>query len=172
VSIVVRHAVLTDSEESVSILQESANWLIAKGMPLWVPSNFTFEWMKTNVASGRLVVAEREGQVVAVVLRLWEDMAVWPDRAAGEAVYLHKLAVRRSFAGQGIIADLVNWVADEAFTQGRKYLRLDCVQRPPLLAIYNRLGFVAIDERRIGEFTVVRHEREIERDCLTETAAL
>jgi len=157
----VRSAVESDLQVAISILHEAVNWLIGIGMPLWKASDVTIEVMKPAVDSGQLIVAEQSGEVVAVVLRQWEDRLFWPDRKEGQAIYLHKLAVRRANAGQGFSKALVDWIADDAAGRGRKYLRLDCAPRPALLRVYENLGFVRIDERQVGTFTVARLEKEI-----------
>lgn len=139
-SIKVRTAVESDLEVVVSILHEAVNWLSEKGMPLWKLSDFTIEAMKPAIDSGQLIVAERDGKVVASVLRQWEDPLFWPDKEEGQAVYIHKLVVRRSGAGQGFSKALIDWVANDAATRSRKYLRLDSAPRLALLKVYEKIG--------------------------------
>ena len=160
-SIKVRNATESDLEVVVSILHEAVSWLCEKGMPLWNSSDFTVEAMKPSVDSRQLIVAEDSGEVVASVLRQWEDRLFWPDRNEGQAAYIHKLVVRRSCAGQGFSKVLIDWIADDAAARGRNYLRLDCAPRHTLLKVYENLGFAFVDERQVGTFTVARLEKKL-----------
>ena len=71
------------------------------------------------------------------------DPLYWPRAEIGEALYLHKLAVRREAAGQGWPADLVKFALFEAASRGRTELRLDTTEDGPLPSLYRALGFEA-----------------------------
>lgn len=157
----VRQATASDLDVVVSILREAADWLTEKGIPLWPSSDFTSERMQPAVDVGDLIVAEDTQEVVAVVLRQWEDPLFWPDHATGEAAHLHKLAVRRAKAGQGYVEALMNWIAVDTAGRGIKYLRLDCAPRAALLGVYEKLGFVLIDQRKVDHFTVARLQKKV-----------
>ena len=93
-----------------------------------------------------------------------EDPHFWPDRPAGEAGYVHKLAVRRAYAGWAFPAALMNHAAALIQGRDRRFLRLDC--DPPLAGFYQRLGFVLVDEREVvhaeaGPMRVARMERRL-----------
>ena len=117
--------------------------------------------MQRAIDAGDLIVAEDTQEVIAIVLRQWEDPLFWSDRATGEAVYLHKLAVRRAKAGHGYVDALMDWIARDTASRGIKYLRLDCAPRPALLGVYEKLGFVQIDQCKVDKFTVARLQRKV-----------
>jgi GNAT superfamily N-acetyltransferase len=153
-----RTADASDLPSAVSVLREAAEWLIQRSMPLWKPEDFSVAAFAPYVDRGELIVGNAKSEVVVVALRMWEDAQFWPDRTSGEAAYLHKIAIRRSYSGKGLPAALVDWVRAEAARSGRRYLRLDCAPRPALINLYGSLGFQKIDERSVGEHTVVRME--------------
>jgi GNAT superfamily N-acetyltransferase len=95
---------------------------------------------------------------------------VWDDRPAA-ALYVHRMAVRRSAAGLGTV--ILRWAAGVAREQGREALRLDCVaSNGPLRAYYEAAGFVHRGDATVagapgqrldeGPVTVVsRYERRL-----------
>ena len=73
-----------------------------------------------------------EGDTVLTV-QFSEDLAFWPDAEPGTSAFLHKLAVRRAWAGQGVSAALLAFGREHGRSLGLRYLRLDCVaDRQPL----------------------------------------
>ncbi|MEJ8675584.1 GNAT family N-acetyltransferase, partial [Chromobacterium amazonense] len=78
--------------------------------------------------------------------------------------FLHRIAVRRKFAGQGVVAAMVRHALDMAAAQGLRYVRLDCdAARPALRAHYLRHGFVHRDDAQAGPWKVSRLEMETGR---------
>jgi GNAT superfamily N-acetyltransferase len=90
-----------------------------------------------------------------------EDPIFWPNAIAGEALYIHRLAVARRFAGRRFSHAMLDWAAREAMSAGRDFLRLDCEPRPKLLSLYRDAGFLAVDARpiQVGVHFVVRHQK-------------
>jgi GNAT superfamily N-acetyltransferase len=75
---------------------------------------------------------------------------------------VHRLAIRRACAGQGISTALLEWAVDRARTLGKRYLRLDCdADRPRLRAFYERFGFRLHSYRQVGSYYVSRYELQI-----------
>ena len=76
---------------------------------------------------------------------------------------MHRLAVRRQFAGKEVSFDLFHWALWKTSELGRPYLRLDCeASRPKLRAIYERFGFKHHSDRQVGPYFVARYELELE----------
>lgn len=100
------------------------------------------------------------------------DDPLWRDRP-GRAHCVHRIAVRRGYAGLG--SRILSWVADRARAEGCEFVRLDCVaDNAALVRYYLTQGFVprgmeAVSggpgQRDIGpsssRTTVVRLERTI-----------
>lgn len=54
------------------------------------------------------------------------DARLWtPEEIAEPALYVHKLAVDRAYAGTGLGSALLDWAGEQAVQQGAKWLRLD-----------------------------------------------
>jgi GNAT superfamily N-acetyltransferase len=88
-----------------------------------------------------------------------EDLLFWPDHPEPAAVYLHRIAIRRSFAGRGIPQIMLTWAVEYARSLGKKFLRLDCeANRPKLRLLYESFGFVHHSDKQVGPYLVARYE--------------
>jgi GNAT superfamily N-acetyltransferase len=153
--------VYSDSDVQIAcdILIEAADWLTSRGQPLWNRDNLIPANIKPLPEAGTLYLACLAGHPVGTYLLQFEDQRFWPDAAIGEALYLHKLAVRRSVAGAGLARRLLEHAVEQTRAEARPFLRLDCTIRPKLCAFYESAGFVYHSDRDLGTFTVRRYQR-------------
>jgi len=136
----------SDAAAIAAVLREAAQWLIDQQMPLWAVSDFSDESVQQDVDRGLYVAAKMDGAVVGVVRFQREDLIFWPDAEPGTSAFLHKLAVRRAWAGQGISAALLGHAREHARSLGLSYVRLDCVaDRRSLRRLYEGFGFTLHD---------------------------
>jgi GNAT superfamily N-acetyltransferase len=91
------------------------------------------------------------------------DDFYWPEAAPGAALYIHKLAVRRAFAGQGLLGEMLAFAAADARARGIPLLRLDTFLRPAMQLMYERHGFSVVAEtpRTVRGRQIIRLERAI-----------
>jgi GNAT superfamily N-acetyltransferase len=141
---------------------EAADWLAARGQPLWNRESLIPENVLPLPDKGSLFLARLAGHPVGTFILLFEDPFFWPDVSPGEALYLHKLVVRRSAAGTGLGRSLLEHAIAKARAAGRPLLRLDCAPRPKLCAFYEAAGFRHHSDRTIGSFSVCRYQRSTE----------
>jgi GNAT superfamily N-acetyltransferase len=144
------------------IMIEAADWLAACGQPLWNRESLTPANVLPLPDKGSLFLAHLAGHPVGAFILLFEDPFFWPDVSPGEALYLHRLVVRRSAAGTGVGYRLLEHAVAKARTAGRPFLRLDCAPRPKLCAFYEAAGFCHHSDRAIGSFSVRRYQRSTE----------
>jgi DNA-3-methyladenine glycosylase len=143
-----------DAETALDIMREAAQWQIDRGTPLWALE--TLSRARLNNPAEEFLVAWVDGeqrsdgappQAVACCLLSFEDRLFWPGIPAGTSGFLHKLAVRRAFAGTGVAARLALHAEELCRGRGVFALRLDTdLHRPKLCAFYEALGY-----RRVGE---------------------
>lgn len=124
-------------------MHEAAAWMSAKGTPAWDVARIGRAFVRSFVLRSELFVASCSNRIVGCCTLSPEDPEFWPDALKGEAAYLHKLAVRRTHAGRGVSAALIEACRCAARTQGCAKLRLDC--HPNLRGLYERLGFTHVD---------------------------
>lgn len=158
----IRQAIRPDTTSVAKILSEAALWLEQRGMRMWRDDELVASRLGADVAAGLFFIAECNQEPVGVVKFQLEDQEFWPDVPQGESAFVHRLAVRRSFAGGEVSAGLLNWALERARSLGKKYLRLDCeASRPKLRALYERFGFVHHSDRQVGPYFVSRYEYRI-----------
>jgi GNAT superfamily N-acetyltransferase len=158
----IRPATFSDLENISAILQEAARWLEDRGMPLWRENELAPERIAGEVAAGLFVLAEVAGDAAATMMFQFSDPDFWPDVPPEESAFVHRLAVRRKYAGGQVSTALLDWAVGQTRRLGRRYLRLDCVaDRPSLRAVYERYGFQHHSDWRIGPYHVARYEYEV-----------
>jgi GNAT superfamily N-acetyltransferase len=121
------------------------------------------EYIAEEIARGLFFVAEADGEPAGVIRFQLEDELFWPDLDnPAESAFLHRLGVRRQFAGCGVSTALLQWAVEHARALHKKYLRLDCdASRERLRAMYERFGFRLHSYRQVGPYYVGRYEYEL-----------
>lgn len=137
----VRLAGPDDVEGVLDLLGEAASWIrVSTGIDQW-PQRFPRQFVADLVDEGGVYVMLDAEQLVATLCLQWADSMFWPN-ADDEALYVHRLVVKRSHAGRGIGEQLLAWAAELAAGAGRSYLRLDCMtENTRLRRYYEALGF-------------------------------
>lgn len=159
--LIVRQATLADIDALSGILREVSDWLVARGTPMWRENEVDPDAIRTEVEAGLFFLATLNGEPAGTLKFQLSDPLFWPE-AEDDAAYLHRLAVRRSFAGRGLSTALLTWGADRAMAHGRPFLRLDCdAERTRLRDLYERFGFRHHSDRQVGQYFVARYEYTI-----------
>jgi GNAT superfamily N-acetyltransferase len=159
VTTLVRYAERADTGSALATLNEAVSWLAATGQPLWQNTLFTASYVEDAIARGSACVGTHEGSTIAFMLLEEADTLFWPEDKLGDALYLHKLCIRRSHAGGKLSSAMLSWAADEAVRRGKPALKLDCACRPKLMNLYEEFGFLRHDENTYtaNGFTVYRY---------------
>jgi GNAT superfamily N-acetyltransferase len=159
----IRVATSADVPAVVETLTEAANWVEQlDGTIMWVEGELAEVPVRAEVEAGMFVVVDIDGRVAGAMRFQLEDRLFWPDLKDGDSAFVHRLAVRRAFAGQGLSTALLQWAVDRGRELGRRYLRLDCdAQRSRLRAFYERFGFRFHSYRQVGSYYVSRYELQI-----------
>ena len=141
------------------ILSEAAQWLEGRGIPLWSPEQVSLATISPEVQGGLYYLAWVRSTAVGTMRLTDSDPAFWPEAVPGEALYLHRLAVRRAAAGGELSSQLLRWAASYAAVSGARYLRLDCETfRHSLRGVYERFGFQFHSERVVRRAVVARYQ--------------
>lgn len=128
-------------------------------MPMWREEELTLLRIVPDVDAGLFFIAENSGDAAGTMKFQLDDSIIWPDAHQGEAAYIHRLAVRRRYAGTGLSSALLHWAVERTQAFGRPYLRLDChPARPRLRAIYEHFGFRYHSEWQVGSYHFARYE--------------
>jgi ribosomal protein S18 acetylase RimI-like enzyme len=146
----IRQASSRDLATVQSILSEASAWLASKGIEQWPDGGFPEEQTARRIWQGSVFLALVDGEPVATItLDAWADPEFWD--APDDAGYVHRLAVRRRWAGRGIGEALLDWAGRRIAKSGGHWLRLDCMrENRSLHDYYRRLGFEHVRDIELG----------------------
>jgi GNAT superfamily N-acetyltransferase len=144
-------AARTDDVPGIYALRVAAGeWMLARGWPQW-HGVVSVERVTRQVDAGEWRVASAGGADVGALRLLRTDPAIWGDDD-GDAVYVHSFVVDRGHAGEGIGAQILGWVDDEARRIGATRVRLDCVEvNPDIRRYYRGAGFAEVGRRAFDD---------------------
>ncbi len=115
------------------------------------------EQLRGDVASGLFALGEANGTAAGTLKYQLHDSLFWPDVPDGESAFVHRVAVRRDYAGGVVSGALLKWAVDRTRAMGLPYLRLDCdASRSKLRSVYERFGFRYHSDNRVGPYHVSR----------------
>ena len=158
----IRVARSTDAPHVADILAEAAVWADRLGAKLWQLDELDPRRLAEEVTRGLFFLAWRGKDSAGTVKFQLDDPVFWPDEPGPHAAYIHRLAVRRRYAGGVTSGALMAWAVTQARAAGRRVLRLDCdAERVSLRGMYERFGFAYHSDRQVGPYLVARYEYRI-----------
>lgn len=161
-NIEIKRAAPNEIEIVASILQEAANFLIEKGEKLWDADELAPKNIKSEVESGMFWLAQIDGEIAGCLRFQTSDLEYWDDVPhETDSAFVHRVAVRRKFAGKGVSVAMLDWAKIRAKSLGKTFLRLDCDKREPLCRFYESQGFTFHSEKVRKPYLVVRYQFEI-----------
>jgi len=140
----------TRTNEVEEILKDSVAWLEQKGLGnLWTMEKCEWSSLKISYQIEDFYVLYVGQEAAACMAFTRQDLTYWEDPGDGAALYLHKLAVKRKYAGQNISSRMIAFAKEKAAEESRRYLRLDCnAERTRLRKVYEDCGFELVKEYR------------------------
>ena len=84
-----------------AVLQDAARWLADGGRALWSGAEVSHERVLQDTSTGLFHVARDGEQFIGVMKFELEDAYFWPEVLPGTSAFVHKLAVRRTWAKKG-----------------------------------------------------------------------
>lgn len=143
-------------DEAIAVMREVAAWGRAQGLRLWREEWLTREELLTDDAQPEnfCIGLTKEGETACAFILQERDSEYWPEAREGEAVYLHKLCVRRAFAhrqmSRAVIEEIKRHMVSQADLWNKKncqntkvrYIRLDtALDEEKVSRIYLDMGF-------------------------------
>ncbi len=125
----------------VAVLREAAQWLVERGIRQWNPAEFDAALVARWMSAGVVFAAWSNGDVIGTVMVDGQDDGLW-RHLPGHARYIHKLAVSRRVAGQGVSCALLQAAEEHIAGDGYSVARLDCwAGNGPLRRFYTGAGY-------------------------------
>jgi len=153
------------ASDAVSILREAAAWALSRGIVVWRTEELCEQDFREAALLGELVMGFNDGQAAATMLLQSSDTIYWPEIAPNTSLFLHKIAVRRTYAGRGWLGRLVEFADQNARRRDISWLRLDTLHGTPLRYLYEQHGFSVVDEPPVTHLgrQMIRMQRPVQR---------
>lgn len=139
----IRKATNKDIVYIEEILQDVVLWMHDNGIGnLWNKDNIKWNHLSRMYEIGDFYIAFYKDMPVACMAITDYDSNYWNEIPKGESLYIHKLAVKRMYAGMGISTKLIDFSKNLAYRRKIETIRLDCnKQRTKLCKLYENNGF-------------------------------
>ncbi|MDN3262916.1 GNAT family N-acetyltransferase [Streptomyces sp. CSDS2] len=117
-----------DLPRLIKFRTDAASWLRERGTDQWAKP-FPAEHILASIRRGEVFMIRPtplSDAAATITLDRDADTRLWtPEEIAEPAMYVHKLAVDRAYAGAGLGGVLLDWAGAQAAQQGARWLRLD-----------------------------------------------
>lgn len=140
-------------DKFLSILHEVGQWLIDTNQELWAIDTLTASHLIDDYTQDNCYVMYVNETPAATFILQWKDPLYYADVPDNTAGFIHKVAIRRPFAGQHLFASIVDFCRDECRRRDIHQLQLETdATRPKLMNFYERNGFTPTYQKTIHEF--------------------
>lgn len=135
------------------ILLDAVNWMSINGLQnQWNESNVKWSNLSKSFKISDFYISYQNGLPTACIALTDCDPTYWPNILKGKSLYLHKVAVKRKFAGKGFSKELIDFAKNMAINNNINAIRLNCNQhRNKLRAVYENEGFICVEEKTFFE---------------------
>lgn len=141
------------TETFLGILREVSQWLVDGGQTMWEPHTLTADNLIDEHTRGHCYVLYADSEPAGTFILQWKDPVYYPDVPDNTAGFIHKVAIRRAFAGQNLFGRMLGFCRAECLKRGIREIQLETdATRPALMRFYERYGFVPTYQRPIEEF--------------------
>lgn len=130
------------------ILLDAVNWMSESGLQnQWNEMNVKWSNLSKSYKVNDFYIAYHNDLPVGCMALTDYDQTYWPNIPKGESLYLHKLAVKRLYAGKGFSKELIDYTKNLALQKCINTIHLNCNQhRKKLREIYENEGFICVKE--------------------------
>ncbi len=145
-------------DEFIRLIKEVGQWLVDSGQTMWGPDTLTADNLIDDYTRGNCYVmyANRDAgaqEPAAAFILQWEDPLYYADVPANTVGLIHKVAIRRHFAGQNLFQSMLDFCKTECLKRGIHEIQLETdATRPVLMRFYERYGFRPTYQKPIHEF--------------------
>lgn len=132
-------------DEAIHVMKEVAKWGREQGFRVWLDEWLVPEELLTEeVKPENFCIGKIDGKVACAFILQNSDTEYWKN--PGDAVYLHKLCVKREYAHRNMTKSVVEAIKEECRKSSVKYIRLDtALDEKAVRKIYLNVGFKIVD---------------------------
>lgn len=134
-------------EEAIAVMREVAQWGREQGFRVWLDEWLTPDELITQEAKPEnFCIGKIDGNTVCAFILQNSDSEYWKKSSNEEAVYLHKLCVKREYAHRNMTKLVIEAIKEECRKNDIKYIRLDTgLDEKVVRKIYLNAGFKIVD---------------------------
>lgn len=134
-------------EEAIAVMREVAQWGREQGFRVWLDEWLTPDELITEEAKPEnFCIGKIDGNTACAFILQRSDADYWKDSSDAQAVYLHKLCVKREYAHRNMTKLVVEAIKEECRKNDIKYIRLDTgLDEKVVRKIYLNAGFKIVD---------------------------
>lgn len=148
----IRQATKNDIDALEQIYRNRVRYNDAHGTHQWSETDVTWNTLSKTYRMEDFYVIEEAGELCAAVCFVDYDPVYWPQMKPKESYYLHKICVDPKHRGKGYADALIEFFKAEGKRLQYSDVRLDVrAQKTKLRAMYERHGFVLVEQRKIFE---------------------
>jgi GNAT superfamily N-acetyltransferase len=150
--ITIKQAQESDIPVIEDIMLDVVDFLDSIGQPMWRRERVTWQGLSEDFCVSDFYIAYINDNPAGCMALIDYDPEFWADIEKGESLFIHKLAVKRCKAKQGVSKALISFAKTQAIKQNINEVRLDTHQfREKVRAVYEREGFVCVEEKCLFE---------------------
>ena len=124
------------------------------GDPQWRKYDVTWPGLAVYFQIEDFCIAYLDGVPMGCMVILDKDNYFWPEIPKGASLYIHKLAVKRAYAGRGFALEMIDYVKSLSMERGCGEVRLDCRSyKDKLRRLYESAGFALVKEAVVGDYS-------------------
>ncbi|MFD8070041.1 GNAT family N-acetyltransferase [Streptomyces parvulus] len=148
----IRSAQPYDLAKLLAFREEAAAWLSDLGTDQWQRPYPADKLLATIEAGSVFMVLDGDITAATITLTTEAEEGLWTEEELREpSLFINKLTVARTHAGQNLGGRLLDWAGDRAYRAGAKWLRLDAwTTNTALQSYYVHQGFEHIRTVRKG----------------------
>lgn len=140
-------------DDFLAILREVGQWLVDNEHEMWALATLTADNLFDDYTRGNCYVLYADSTPAATFILQWKDPLYYADVPDNTAGFIHKVAIRRAFAGRNLFAPILDFCRAECIKRGIHEIQLETdATRPALMRFYERNGFEPTYQKTIHEF--------------------
>ncbi len=116
----------------------------------WNENNIKWDYLSKDYNINNFYINYQNGVPVGCMAITDLDTKYWSEIQQGKSLYIHKLAIKRIYAGKGVSKELIDFAKNLSLKNGINSLRLDCnLYRNKLRMLYEKEGFTYVETRKL-----------------------
>lgn len=141
------------SEKDIPIIEEiladASNRVLNKKLPSWDKQNIQWKALSIEFSADDFFILYENNSPIACMAIVDYDPLYWSEIKKGQSLFIHKLAVKSDFTGQGFSVSLIDFAKEKA-KKLNVPLRLDCNNKcPKLKNFYESQGFRFVGKKTL-----------------------